>query len=258
MRRHAPYGVALILALCSGLVFVPAARGEWRYSGAVRASLGKYVSTSTVRNYYFTHGLLYEHGRWDLAANVSLAARQGDDLVAVGGGMMSGQGDHDVTKVGLGDLFVRAEYTLLRQRSGWPDVTLGALTKAPTASVSSGLGTGEWDGGVSLSLARFARSVYFSTEVGHLWLGDPPGATYRNPVTYAAGVGRAFANGRLGMLLLYSGTSMVFADYDAPRQAGIGLNWRLSNRLGAFTNVVKGVSETVPDFGLSLGVNTTL
>jgi len=257
MLRRALHSLALALVFGSGLVSVATARAKWHYSAAVRTNVGTYVATSTVHNYYFTHGMLYEHGRWDLGAHLSLAARQGDDLV-VGGGMMSGQGGHDAMKVGLGDLFLRAEYTLLRQRSGWPNVTLGALTKAPTASASSGLGTGEWDGGVSMLLTRFVWSLYLSTEVGHLWLGDPPGATYRNPVTFAVGVGRAFASGRLGILLLYSGTSRVFAGYELPRQVGIGLNWRLSNRLGAFTNVVRGVSPTVPDLGLSLGVNTAL
>jgi hypothetical protein len=153
---------------------------------------------------------------------------------------------------------VRANYALVWQRNGWPNVTLRALAKIPTASASRGLGTGEWDAGVFLSLARFANNFYLSTEVGYLWLGDPPGATYQDPVSYAVGVGRTFVNSRLGLLLLYSGTSKIFAAYEAPQQLGIGLNWRFSNRLGLFTNFSRGLSETVPDFGFAFGMSTAL
>jgi hypothetical protein len=76
-----------------------------------------------------------------------------------------------------------------------------------------------WDAGVFLSLARFANNFYLSTEAGYLWLGDSPGAIYQNPVSYAVASGRTFANGRLGLLSLNSGT---IADYQAPRQIGIG------------------------------------
>jgi hypothetical protein len=172
--------------------------------------------------------------------------------------MSSNESGHVAMNFGLGDVFVRVNYALLWQRNGWPNVTLRALTKIPTASASRGLGTGEWDAGVFLALARFANNFYLSTEVGYLWLGDSPDAIYQNPVSYAVGVGRTLANNRLGLLLLYSGTSKIFAAYEAPQQLGIGLNWRLSNRLGLFTNFSRGLSETVPDFGFAFGMSTAL
>lgn len=135
---------------------------------------------------------------------------------------------------GLGDVFVRVNYALLWQRNGWPNVTVRALTKIATANASRGLGTGEWDAGVFLSLARFANNFCLSTELGYLWLGDSPGSIYQNPVSCAVGIGRTLVNSRLGLLLLYSGTSKIFTAYEAPRQIGLGLNWRLSNRLGLF------------------------
>lgn len=239
--------------------FISPAYAQWRYSAYMQTSAGNYIYTSTARNYYLTQGLQYRHERWSLEANMSLAARDGDSLVVSNEGMMSGsESGHVAMNLGLGDVFVRANYALTWQRNRWPNITLRALTKIPTASVSRGLGTGEWDAGVFLSLARFANNFYLSTEVGYLWLGDPPGATYQNPVSYAVGVGRTFANGRLGLLLLYSGTSKIFAAYEAPQQIGIGLNWRFSNRLGLFTNFARGLSETVPDFGFSFGMSTTL
>ena len=246
-------------ALLAAMSFISPVHAQWRYSAYVQTNAGNYIYTSTARNYYLTQGLQYRHERWSLEANVSLAARDGDNLIVRGEGMMSSnESNHAAMNLGLGDVFVRANYALAWQRNGWPNITLRALTKIPTANASRGLGTGEWDAGVFLSLARFANNLYLSTEVGYLWLGDPPGATYQNPVSYAVGVGRTFANGRLGMLLLYSGTSKIFADYEAPRQIGIGLNWRLSNRLGLFTNFARGLSETVPDFGFAFGMSTAL
>jgi hypothetical protein len=247
------------LALLAVIGFIAPAHAQWRYSAYVQTSAGNYIYASTARNYYLTQGLQYRHERWSLDANISLAARDGDNLVVRGEDMMSSnESGHVAMNLGLGDVFVRANYALAWQRNGWPNVTFRVLTKIPTASASRGLGTGEWDAGVFLSLARFANNFYLSTEVGYLWLGDSPGAIYQNPVSYAVGVGRTFVNSRLGLLLLYSGTSKIFADYEAPRQIGIGLNWRPSNRLGFFTNLAGGLSETVPDFSFSFGLSTAL
>lgn len=247
------------LALLIVNSFISPANSQWRYSAYMQTSAGNYIYTSTARNYYLTQGLQYRHERWSFEANMSFAARDGDNLVVRGEGMMSGsESNHVAMNLGLGDVFVRANYALVWQRNGWPNVTLRALTKIPTANASRGLGTGEWDAGVFLSLARFANNFYLSTEMGYLWLGDPPGATYQNPVSYAVGAGRTFFNSRLGLLLLYSGTSKIFAGYEAPQQIGIGVNWRFSNRLGLFTNLARGLSETVPDLGFAFGMNTAL
>ncbi len=257
MRRPVMKFSALALLIVS--CFISPAHAQWRYSAYMQTSAGDYVYTSTARNYYLTQGLQYRHERWSLDANMSLAARDGDNLVVRGEGMMSGnESNHAAMNLGLGDVFVRVNYALLWQRNGWPNVTLRALTKIPTASASRGLGTGEWDAGVFLSLARFANNFYLSTEVGYLWLGDSPGAIYQNPVSYAVGAGRTLVNSRLGLLLLYSGTSKIFTAYEAPQQIGLGLNWRLSNRLGLFTNFSRGLSETVPDFGFAFGMSTAL
>ncbi len=247
------------LALLIPTSLISPAHAQWRYSAYMQTSAGNYIYTSIARNYYLTQGLQYRQERWSLDANMSLAARDGDNLVVRGEGMMSSnQNGHVAMNFGLGDVFVRVNYALVWPRNGRPNVTLRTLTKIPTASASRGLGAGEWDAGVFLSLALFANNFYLSTEAGYLWLGDSPGAIYQNPVSYAVGVGRTFTNGRLGMLLLYSGTGKIFATYQAPRQIGIGLNWRLSNRLGLFTNFARGLSETVPDFGFALGMSTAL
>jgi len=247
--------VGIGLAVASG----SPAHAQWRYNTYVQTSAGNYIYTSAARNYYLTQGLQYRSGRWSLEGNMAFAARDGDSLTVRGSEMMPGsESGHAAMNLGLGDIFARASYVLAPQRNGWPSFTLRALTKVPTASAARGLGTGEWDAGAFLSLARFSGNSYLTAEVGYLWLGDPPGATYLDPVSYAAGIGRTFVNGRLGALLLYSGTGKIFAEYEAPRQIGLGLNWRFSQRLGVFTNLARGLSETVPDFGLSFGFSTAL
>lgn len=159
---------------------------------------------------------------------------------------------------GIGDVFVRANYALVEQRNKWPSITVGALGKIPIARAADGFGTGEWDAGVFLSMARFANNFYISTSLGYLWFGDPPGVTYADPLSYSVGVGRTFVGGRLGVLLLYSGTGRILETYEAPRQIGMGVNWRASNRFGVFTNFFHGLSETVPDLSFSFGINTAL
>lgn len=263
MRCHAMKFSTLALALfvADGLVtvFTSPARAQWRYSAYLQQSAGDYIYSSTARNYYLTQGLQYRHERWSFEMNMSFAARNGDSLVVSGGGMISGsQSGHETMNLGLGDVFVRANYTLALQRNEWPTVTLAVLAKIPTASAARGLGTGEWDAGIFLSLARFANNFYISTEVGYLWLGDPAGTKYEDPVSYAVGLGRTLADGRLGLLVLYSGTGKIFPAYEAPQQIGMGVNWRSSNRLHLFTNIAGGLSETVPDRSFSFGISTAL
>jgi hypothetical protein len=115
--------------------------------------------TSTTRNYYLTQSLQYRRERWSFEANVSFVARSGDSLRVQGGGMMSGNEGMTMNS-GIGDVFVRANYALVEQRNQWPSITVGALGKIPTASAVDGFGTGEWDAGVFLSAARFAKNFY--------------------------------------------------------------------------------------------------
>ena len=123
------------LALLAAMSFISSAHTQWRYSAYAQTSAGNYIYTSTARNYYLTQGLQYRHERWSLEANMSLAARDGDNLVVRGEGLMSGnENNHVAMNLGLGDAFVRANYALVWQRNGWPNVTRRVLTKIPTAN----------------------------------------------------------------------------------------------------------------------------
>jgi hypothetical protein len=230
---------------------------QWRYSAYVQANAGNYLYTATARNYYLSQGLQYRRERWTIEANVSLVARNGDTLRVQGEGMMSGNESVSMNS-GIGDVFVRANYALAEQRNAWPSVTIGALCKIPTASAIDGFGTGEWDAGVFLTLARFRNNFYAFASIVYPWFGDPPGVKYADPLSYSIGVGRTFVGNRLGVLALYSGTGRILDEYEAPRQAGMGFNWLASNRFGVFTNFFGGLSETVPDLSFSLGINTAL
>ena len=247
----------IMLALPVALSFNSSAHAQWRYSAYVQANAGNYIYTTTARNYYLTQGLQYRRERWSLEANVSLVARIGDSLRVQGGGIMSSNEGMTMSS-GIGDVFVRANYALAEQRNQWPSITVGALGKIPTASAIDGFGTGEWDAGVFLSLARFKNNFYVSASLGYLWFGDPPGVTYADPLSYSVGVGRSFAGNRLGVLLLYSGTGRILDEYEAPRQIGMGFNWLASKRFGVFTTFYSGLSETVPDLSFSFGMNTVL
>jgi hypothetical protein len=232
-------------------------RGQRRPNCKRAPAFKTFISISTSFFSKGCQGLQYRRERWSLEANMSFVARRGDSLRVQGGGMMSGNESMTMSS-GIGDVFVRANYALAEQRNAWPSVTIGALGKIPTASAIDGFGTGEWDAGVLLSLARFKNNFYASASIGYLWFGDPPGMTYTDPVSYSVGVGRTFVGNRLGVLLLYSGTGRILEAYEAPRQIGMGFNWLASNRFGVFTNFFRGLSETVPDPSFSFGISTML
>lgn len=156
-------------------------------------------------------------------------------------------------EVGVGDPTFRVEADLTASGHGPWSVALGGEVKPPLADPDRGFGTGAWDGGIALSVARRLGTTFLFADVGYLVLGDMEEIELRDPLTYAAGVGYSLPSGRIGLLASLSGSTRILADTDPPLQAGAGVNVRLSPRRSLDTNVSFGLTESSPDVAVAVG-----
>jgi hypothetical protein len=266
--------------------------GAWSINGGVQYLNGKYIYTTSTSTYYVSGGIRYESSHWNVGVSVPAIA-QNNDLVSSsasmflpsghhegnnegglgdghqGGGMMGGGRvvtdnvqSHFV--FGLGDIYLSGQYQLVGKgrsgppQRGVPSIAVSAQIKFPTASKERNYGTGEFDYGTTLNLAKRWKNYAGFLDAGFWLLGDTPEVNYENPFTYAIGVGRFFKNGRFSVLLYYQGYSTILENYDPPRQGSLGFYYRMSDQAIFSATAIAGFSDTSPDFGLSAGFNLTL
>ena len=156
-------------------------------------------------------------------------------------------------EVGVGDPTFRVGADLTLPGSGGWSVALGGEVKPALADPDQGFGTGAWDGGVDLSVARRVSSTFLFANVGYLVLGDMEGIELQDPVTYAVGLGYSPPGGRVGFLASFSGSTRILEDTDPPMELGAGLNFQLSPDRSLSTNVSFGLTESSPDVSVAAG-----
>ncbi len=156
-------------------------------------------------------------------------------------------------QVGVGDPTLRLAVDLVPPGRRDFSVTVAGQVKAPLADPTRGFGTGEWDGGGSLSVARRLGSTLLFGELGYWILGDLPDLELRNPVSFSVGVGQRIAGGKLSVLASLSGTSRILAETDPPLDVGGGIGYRLGEGRSLGVSVSVGLSESSPDLAVSAG-----
>jgi hypothetical protein len=105
-------------------------------------------------------------------------------------GVLTAGVDEATTADGIGDLLLTAVYLYYPVHSALPATEVSFHTKLPTASESDGLGTGEVDYGLELTLfQRFGDFVPFASG-GYRFVGEnEPDYQLRNGAAASAGVG---------------------------------------------------------------------
>lgn len=155
--------------------------------------------------------------------------------------------------VGVGDPSFRADIDLLPAGVGEWSVTLGGEVKAPLADPDQGFGTGEWDGGVSISVARRIGGTFVFGDLGYWVLGDMDELELQDPVAWAAGVGHTVAEGKVGLLASVSGYSTIVEGTDPPVEADGGVTYQIAPRRSVSANVSFGLTESSPDVAFAAG-----
>jgi hypothetical protein len=147
-----------------------------------------------------------------------------------------------------GDPTFYANLSLFRSKPTSFSVGFGA--KAPVTD-TTGLGSGEWDVGGSISLyRRIGSATLLGVDLSYWRLGDLPELDLRNPVTGAISVSHLLAKGWGGSISVTGSTSVIDA-FENAYSAGVALT-RMGSRGALGITASVGFTETTPDFAVGL------
>jgi len=132
-------------------------------------------------------------------------------------------------------------------------IGLSGSTKVPLADLDSGVGTEEWDFSVGGSVAVAAGDLFLFGDLSHWWFGDLPELELQDGLGYGLGVGLPIGDGSGTLLGTLTGAESAIETVDAPLSLGLSLGFTLSDRRQLNVGATVGLSESSPDFGLSLG-----
>lgn len=253
----------LIGALAAGLLCAagPAsAEGlVWKMSSSLNFDSGTYGTGTRTNSLYVPFTLRRAFGPAFASVTIPYVSMSSDGGVRnVGGkpGRTSGRSTvagERTTRSGLGDVVLRGGYDVLRDDPHPLDLTVVAKVKAPTASRAKGLGTGEFDAGAGVELAKLVApgwtvlaDAYFTA------IGDPPGSDLDNQLAVDVGVSRALKENLTLTVLLEASNALVPGE-PGPRDVRAIVEHRFDERAAVFGGGSVGLSNGSSDYGISLG-----
>lgn len=206
--------------------------------------------------------------------NAAVAERQKGQPVQMGKGSGSGSGQGGLqalgalavapadtltvaepggTAVHVGDPFFSAGVELYHGTGTLRSMSVQGFAKAPMASVASGVSTGQWDYGGGASLSLGAGRTFFFGDASYWVLGDMPTLQLLDNVVYGAGIGQTSEDGKWSVLGSVSGSSAVIRNVTPPASLGVSVGYLQSESQSVTLGAHFGLTESAPQFGLSLG-----
>lgn len=169
----------------------------------------------------------------------------------VGTGGSGGTGSSAVS--GLGDIVLRAGYILSFEGDTLPQLRTSLFVKTPTASVSDGLGTGEFDLGGGLDLSKWLGDMYLAGEAIYCYQGKVAGFGLQNYLSYSGTVGYQVTHSILPMLVAKGATAPSdYSDNLLEIRGRLLLSLAPSTAIDLF--VSRGISNSSPDFAGGVAV----
>ena len=161
--------------------------------------------------------------------------------------------DSDQAQSGIGDATLAAEYTLLDEEERRP--RLGGLLylKIPLADEDKGLGTGEFDEGVGLSLAKTHGFAQYFARGSYIFRGDSALYDPKNYLSYSLGISY-LVNLDLQAALALTGATAPFAGAPAPLEAQVRFNYRISERVRLGGYLGHGLSDGSADIAAGIRI----
>lgn len=162
------------------------------------------------------------------------------------------ESEDDFSESGLGDVLARVGGTLFQSSDESLSLYGSTSVKFPTADEDNGLGTGEPDLGVFLSLRKQWGDSSAFLFGGYLYTGDPAGIEYNDVALYGAGLSHLFTNSS-AYVSLEGGQSTV-DDFDNPLEAHLGYFYFVSSHYTFMLGGFAGLSDGSADYGINTGV----
>lgn len=167
----------------------------------------------------------------------------------------AGLGGQKVTNSGLGDIILRGRYYAVEEKEYVPLIALTARIKIPTASESKGLGTGALDHGYGVEMSKMIGERWISfLDGGYNFIGNPDGRDLQNQYWFDVGGGRYLTKNFL-VSVYYEEYRSLVADRVNIRDFFFAFNYKASDALRFNGGVTVGVSNSAPDYGVSLGTS---
>jgi hypothetical protein len=216
---------------------------QFRANAGFDFSSGYYGAAKATEILYLPVTFQAAKGPWTLKATVPWLRVSGPALLIDGTGESMAGVRTSGAASGLGDINLSATYALEKLYNYGLFIDLTARVKAPTASFTKGLGTGEWDGAAQVDIAKSIGGtgpgtfMPFAT-LGYRITGDPNGFFLRN-VFY----------GSVGVQYTWSDVFTSGVSYDA-RQAAIRAAAD-PEEMTAYTNIRLGQDWSANVYGVA-------
>ena len=157
----------------------------------------------------------------------------------------------DTTATGFGDPLIRADVRVIDDRSHGLSVSVAGSVKPPVADPAKGLGTGEMDYAVGVSLYRAIGRTALLADALYWVFGDPEGVEYLDGMSYSTGVARTLsASGRWSTLVTLSGFTAGYGGLSAPVQLNAGVLTLVGRRHSLAVSAGFGLTESASDFSV--------
>jgi hypothetical protein len=216
---------------------------------------GDFGTSSTTRSVYAPLTLRYLGDRFDVGLTASLVYLDTESSVVIVDGLpTAAERQRRTTEVGFGDLIFRGRYYLVEDPgvgSYVPALTPFLKVKAPTASASKGLGTGEWDVGFGLEFDKRFSDFFILGDVGYTFIGDPPGQDFRNRPAASLGIGHSFTPS-IALTALLDWRRSLVRGRDDPLELFAILQAKVAPALTVTPYAFAGLTNGSPDFGVGI------
>lgn len=188
-------------------------------------------------------------GPWTLRADTSWLRISGPAILLDAGGTGAATGIRTSGHAsGIGDLHLYGTYSLESLwASGW-FIDLTARVKAPTASFAKGLGTGAWDGGGQIDVAKTFGNLIPFIQIGYRFSGSPVGYVLRNVVYGSVGAQYTWSP-QVTTGVVYDIRQAALPSARTPQEGTAYLNYKLSDRWSVNVYGTAGFSPNSPSAG---------
>lgn len=253
----------ILAALCFSLSAgaSSAAQSDWKASASINYETGTYGSASRTDTFYMPVTLKRYFSEGDLSVTVPyINQKNGAGVVTVDGSVFGVNGSSSQsTASGVGDIVLKGSYYLLTESNKTPfDLNIVAKLKVPTGDDSKGLGTGEFDTGMGLEFAKALPNGFFGYfDLYYTFIGDPPGLELEDRFAFDVGFSKRI-DPRWTVSAFYEESTPLLKPNSNLRDVLVNFEFKVDERTKLFFGGTVGLSETGPDYGLSVGASILL
>ena len=234
---------------------------DWTFSAALEYLTGRLDTSVTTRTGYLPFTLQRNMPRSRVAVTLPYISQRTTIDVADREGRLyqvntTGTTSY-TTSAGLSDILLKGAYDYKRQKDGDKfDLSWVGKIKFPSADHAKGFGTDETD--VSIGAEGFRRledsQWFLMGDMYYTNIGDQPANKLNNEFALSMGAGYQWPESHY-LSASYEEKTALSEDRPRPRNFIFHYGHPISEDSDFTGNIIWGLSEGAPDFGIGVGVN---